>query len=73
MKKAWIVALVIALLPAWAGAVTTSEIRNKLEYSLLVKGEIETNAQGEVSSVNVDKPDKFPPGLVDYVIQQVSG
>ena len=24
MKKAWIVALVIALLPAWAGAVTTS-------------------------------------------------
>ena len=73
MKKAWMVALVIALLTAWAGAVTTSEIRNKLEYSLLVKGEIETNAQGEVSSVNVDKPDKFPPGLVDYVIQQVSG
>ena len=40
---------------------------------MLVKGEIETNAQGEVSSVNVDKPDKFPPGLVDYVKQQVSG
>ena len=73
VRKTWIVALVIALLPAWASAVSMSEIRHKLEYSLLVKGEIETRAQGEVSSVNVDKRDKFPPGLVDYVKQQVSG
>jgi hypothetical protein len=73
MKKAWIVFLVIALLPSSAGAVTASEARKHLEYSLLVKGEIETNAEGEVSSVNVEKPEKFPPGLVDYVKQQVSG
>lgn len=73
MKKAWIVALVIALLPSSAGAVIASEARKHLEYSLLVKGEIETNAEGEVSSVNVEKPEKFPPGLVDYVKQQVSG
>lgn len=72
MSKAWIVAVVIALLPAWAGAVSNSEIRKHVEYSMLVKGEIETNEQGEVSSVNVEKPDKFPPGLVDYVKQQVS-
>lgn len=73
MNKAWIVALVIVLLPSSAGAVTASEVRKHLEYSLLVKGEIETNAEGEVSSVNVEKPEKFPPGLVDYVKQQVSG
>lgn len=72
MKKVWIAALAIALLPSSAGAVTASEIR-KVEYSLLVKGEIETSAEGEVSWVNVEKPEKFPPGLVDYVKQQVSG
>lgn len=72
MKKAWIVALVIALVPSAAGAVTASEARRKLEHSLLVKGEIETDAQGDVSSVTVEKPEKFPPGLVDYVTQQVS-
>lgn len=72
MNKAWIVALVIASMPSVAGAVTASEARRQLEHSLLVKGEIETDAQGEVSSVTVEKPEKFPPGLVDYVTQQAS-
>lgn len=72
MKKAWIVAFVIALVPSAAGAVTASEARRQLEHSLLVKGEIETDAQGNVSSVTVEKPDKFPPGLVDFVTQQAS-
>lgn len=72
MKKAWIVAVVIASLPVLAGAASRSEIRKQVEYSMLVKGEIETDAEGGVGSVTVDRPDEFPAGLVDYVKQQVS-
>lgn len=72
MKKTWILAVVVALLPVLAGAASNSEIRKHVEYSMLVKGEIETDAEGAVSSVSVDKPDKFPPGLVDFVKQRVT-
>lgn len=70
--KAWIVAILIALLPVSATAATRAEIRKQFEYSMLVKGEVETNAEGGVSAVTVDRPDEFPPGLVDYVKQRVS-
>lgn len=73
MKTKWMAAVLIAALPILAGAATRSEIRKHVEYSMLVKGEIETNTEGDVSSVIVDRPEKFPPGLVDYVKQQVSG
>lgn len=65
------VVVLIAVLPLLAGAASRSEIRKQVEYSLLVKGEVETDTEGSVSSVPVDMPDKFPAGLVDYVKQQV--
>ena len=73
MKKTWIVAVLIALLPVLAGAATRSDIRKQIEYSMLVQGVIETDVGGNVGAVTVDKPEKFPEGLVAYVQQQVSG
>lgn len=73
MKKTWIVAVLIALLPVLAGAATRSDIRKQIEYSMLVQGVIETDVGGNVGAVTVDKPEKFPEGLVGYVQQQVSG
>ena len=73
MKKTWIVAILIALLPVLADAASRSDIRKQIEYSMLVQGVIETDVAGNVSAVTVDKPEKFPEGLVAYVQQQVSG
>ena len=73
MKKTWTVAVLIALLPVLAGAATRSDIRKQIEYSMLVQGAIETDVGGNVSAVTVDKPEKFPKGLAEYVQQHVSG
>lgn len=72
IKKEWILVVLCALLPLSAGATSRSELRKQVEYSLLVKGEVETDVEGGVSSITVDRPGKFPAGLVDYVKQQVS-
>ena len=69
--KTRIVVLLLALLPFAAGAVDRAEFLRKVESSMLVKGTIETDAEGSVSSVLLDKPEKFPPGLVDFVQKQV--
>ena len=72
--KTWIVAvlMLIALLPGAAAAATRSELLKQVEYSMLVKGTIETDAAGNVSSAAIEKPGKFPAGLVEYVQQQVA-
>lgn len=70
--KTWIVAVLIALLPGAAAAATRSELLKQIEYSMLVKGTIETDAAGNVSSAAIEKPGKFPAGLVEYVQQQVA-
>lgn len=70
MHKTRIVVFLSALLPFAAGAVDRAEFLRKVESSLLVKGTIETDADGNVSSVLLDKPDKFPPGLVGFVQKQ---
>jgi hypothetical protein len=72
MKKAWIVALLISLLPLVAiGAISRAEILKQVESSMLVKGTIETNADGSVNTLVIDQSDKFPAGLVDFVRKQV--
>lgn len=72
MKKTWIVALVVSLLPlVAAAAIPRAEILRQVESSMLVKGTIETNADGSVNSLVIDQPDKFSAGLVDFVQKQV--
>ena len=70
--KTWIVAALFALLPVVAHAASRSEIRKQVEYSMLVRGTVETDVAGNVSNATVDKPEKFPAGLADYVQQQVT-
>jgi hypothetical protein len=72
MKKAWIVAFVIAVCPSIAIAAKPSEIRKQIESSMLVKGVIETNVDGSVGALAIDKPEKFPAGILDFVQKQVS-
>ncbi|MGH8062995.1 MAG: TonB family protein [Pseudoxanthomonas sp.] len=72
MKKALIVALVIALCPCIANATKPSEMRKQIESSMLVRGAIETNADGSVGELTIDSPEKLPAGLVDFVQKQVS-
>ena len=73
MKQTWIVALVVSLvsLVPLAAAMPRAEALKQIESSMLVKGSIETNADGSVNSLVIDQPDKFPGGLVDFVQKQV--
>lgn len=74
MKKAWIVALVVSLLPlVAAAAIPDAEILRQVESSMLVKGTIEINADGSVNTLSIDQQDKFPAGLVDFVQKQAHG
>ena len=58
MKKTWIVALVVSLLPLVAiAAIPRAEILRQVESSMLVKGTIETNADGSVNTLVIDQPD----------------
>jgi len=69
--KTWSVALLFALLPFAAHAVSRAETLRQVETSMLVKGTIETSVDGSVTSVLLDQPEKFPAGLVDFVQKQV--
>jgi TonB family protein len=71
MKFAWIVAALL-LCPVAADAAKRSEILKQVESSMLVTGTIETRADGSVASTTIDKPEKLPAGVVDFVQQQVA-
>jgi len=71
MKFAWIVAALL-LCPAMAGAAQRSEVLKQVESSMLVTGTIETRADGTVSSTLIDKPEKLPAGVVDFVQKEVA-
>lgn len=73
MKKTWIVAALVTLLPMMATAATRSETLKQIESSLLVRGTIQTNVDGSVDALVIDQPEKFPPGVVDFVQKQVAG
>lgn len=73
MQKAWIVALAVLLSPLAAGAGSRAEALKRVESSMLVRGSIETNADGSVGGVTIDKAEKFPAGLVGYVRKEVMG
>ncbi|MET1162266.1 MAG: protein tonB, partial [Pseudoxanthomonas sp.] len=71
MKFAWILAALL-LCPVAAGAAKRAEILKQVESSMLVTGTIETRADGSVASTTIDKPEKLPAGVVDYVQQQAA-
>lgn len=71
MKFAWIVAALL-LCPVAADAAKRSEILKQVESSMLVTGTIETRADGTVSSTTIDKPEKLPAGMVDFVQKQAA-
>lgn len=71
MKFAWIVAALL-LCPAVADAAKRSEILKQVESSMLVTGTIETRADGTVRSTVIDKPEKLPAGVVDFVQKQAA-
>lgn len=54
-----------------AGAAGPREVRKQIESSLLVTGEIEIDAQGEVSELLIDKPEELPRGIAEFVKGQV--
>ena len=71
MKSVWFVALALALAPLMATAAGPREVRKQVESSMLVTGEIEIDAQGRVSNLLLDKPDKLPGGIAEFVKGQV--
>jgi TonB family protein len=71
MKFAWIVGALL-LCPAMAGATQRSEVLRQVESSMLVTGTIETHADGTVSSTTIDKPEKLPAVIVDFVQKQAA-
>lgn len=70
MKKAWLLGLMVSLLPLAASGASSAEALKQVESSMLVQGAIETTQDGSVSSVTIDREEKFPAGLVDYVKKQ---
>ncbi len=71
MNKAWIVTLLLSLLPLAATAAPKAEVLKQVESSMLVKGTIDIDTDGSVNSLAIDQADKFPGGLVDFVQKQV--
>ena len=53
MKSVWFVALALALAPLMATAAGPREVRRQVESSMLVTGEIEIDAQGQVSNLKM--------------------
>lgn len=66
MKRIAAVAISLGLAGA-ACAGSLSEVRKRVEASLLVTGTIDIAADGSVRSYTLDKQDKLPPVVVDLV------
>ncbi len=71
MKKLWILALVLALVPGAALAAGPGAVRKQIESSMLVRGEIEIDAQGRVSKLLIDQPENLPSGIPEFVKSQL--
>lgn len=65
----WTAALLACLAAGWAMAAPS--VRDRVESSLLVKGDIYLAADGSVLSHALDHADKLPPGVVDMVARAV--
>lgn len=72
MKKAWILGLVIALLPGLVVAGSRNEVRKQVESTMLLKGVVVVDTDGNVTSSEIDKAEKLQPELVDYVLKRVN-
>ena len=69
--KRWIVAVAFMLVPFAAGAATRAQILKQVEASMLVKGTLDIGAEGSVTSLVLDQPEKLPAGIADFVQKQV--
>jgi hypothetical protein len=71
MKKFWLAAAALALVPLMATAGGPGAVRKQIESSMLVTGEVAVTADGRVDTITLDQPEKLPPGIVDFVQGQV--
>jgi hypothetical protein len=63
------------LLFVWAGmalAIRPSEVRSRMEASMLVSGEIAVDAQGGVTRYELDHRDQLPDGVERYLDAQIA-
>jgi hypothetical protein len=54
-------------------AVVLEEAMTQMEMSLDFSGHLDVDVQGRVTAVAIDKQDKYPPAMVEFVRNQVSG
>lgn len=50
-----------------AGGSSITEVRERVERSMLVKGELLLSEEGTVASLQLDEEEALPPAIVDYV------
>jgi len=71
MKSFWLVAAALALAPLAAPAAGPGAVRKQIESSMLVTGEVQIDAQGQVEKISLDQPERLPAGIVKFVQGQV--
>lgn len=54
-------------------AAVLEEAMTQMEMSLDFSGHLDVDVQGRVTAVAIDKQDKYPPAMVEFVRNQVSG
>lgn len=71
MRKFWLGAA-LALVPLIATAAGPGAVRRQIESSMLVEGTIEVTEAGTVRSTSIDRPEKLPADLVEFVQAQMA-
>ncbi|WP_241093606.1 energy transducer TonB [Xanthomonas sp.] len=64
--RGWLL-LALALFAGSAFAAGPGAVRKQIESSLLLQGKVDIEADGSVSRVVLDKEDRLPSGVVDFV------
>lgn len=67
MANRWLLALALALFSLTAYAGGAGSVRKQTEASMLVTGEIEVDVDGSVRKFQIDRPEKLPPGVVEFL------
>lgn len=72
MANRWLMALVLALFSLTAYAAGAGSVRKQTEASMLVTGVIEVDVDGSVRKFQIDKPEKIPQGVVQFLNKHAS-
>ena len=74
MKQAWaLVLLLVMAVTAHAARTSEDDLRNAVEQSMRVGGEIHVDAQGKVVSYELDHREKLPAGVQRYLDAVIGG